>query len=520
MITPPAGTFTFTNVTAGTQQFRVIGNGYTYLQTNITVTGGLANTVPAASSRLTTDTNSGNDPGLSNTAITPNTGPAGSSVKMTVSVSDPNSDIVSVIAYCPQMSASYTLNDSGTSGDTAAGDGVYSITATLPNTITTGVYTFYFVAVDSGNNTADIAAASFSVLGCADISRTVTSTWPMFRGNLANTGYSTATLNLPLSKAWEFETEGAVRSSASVDENGSVYFGSNDGKVYALDIQTACEKWNYQTGGQVESSPAVYGDSVIVGSKDGFVYSLDRANGNLEWRFNAKAQIVTSPKVDGGKVYVIADSGTLYVLLSSTGEKLFEYDEGTVGRITPALDANNVYVPLEYVYAFSRSTNGQVWKSSCPIGSTSHAYDDKGALALSDSFVFAGGGDLISFGIADGVVDWDADIGCIRVGVTLIDNILLANCATSMLFKKLAGTGSTVWQVESYASTTPIVVGDKIVSAHNPNSIKKLRVLDFADGSEEWSYTIGSSMLSTPSFANGMVFIGAEDGKLYAYGSN
>jgi PQQ-like domain len=42
--------------------------------------------------------------------------------------------------------------------------------------------------------------------------------------------------------------------------------------------------------------------------------------------------------------------------------------------------------------------------------------------------------------------------------------------------------------------------------------------LDANTGAELWSYTTGGAVYSSPAVANGMVYIGSDDGKLYCFG--
>ena len=64
-----------------------------------------------------------------------------------------------------------------------------------------------------------------------------------------------------------------LSSPAVVD--GSVYIGSYDGKVYALDAVNGRLKWSFATGYAVVSSPAVADGVVFVGSEDSKVYALN-----------------------------------------------------------------------------------------------------------------------------------------------------------------------------------------------------------------------------------------------------
>ena len=78
---------------------------------------------------------------------------------------------------------------------------------------------------------------------------------------------------------WEYETVGDVRSSPAVT-GGYVYVGSFDNKVYCLDAATGIRVWEYETGNDVSSSPAVSGGYVYVGSNADKFYCLNAAPGD------------------------------------------------------------------------------------------------------------------------------------------------------------------------------------------------------------------------------------------------
>jgi len=78
---------------------------------------------------------------------------------------------------------------------------------------------------------------------------------------------------------WEFKTGSEVLSSPAIGLDGTVYVGSQDKKVYALDGKSGAKQWEFETGkGKnqygasvcgVISSPAIgLDDTVYVGSKD------------------------------------------------------------------------------------------------------------------------------------------------------------------------------------------------------------------------------------------------------------
>ena len=75
---------------------------------------------------------------------------------------------------------------------------------------------------------------------------------------------------------WEFETGGAIEySSPAIGSDGTVYVGSNDKKLYAINGKSGVKLWEFETGGSVNSSPAIGSDgTVYVGSGDKKLYAI------------------------------------------------------------------------------------------------------------------------------------------------------------------------------------------------------------------------------------------------------
>ena len=52
-----------------------------------------------------------------------------------------------------------------------------------------------------------------------------------------------------------FETEGWVLSSPAIGSDGTVYVGSHDHNLYAINGKTGTKLWEFKTGVYVRSSP-------------------------------------------------------------------------------------------------------------------------------------------------------------------------------------------------------------------------------------------------------------------------
>jgi outer membrane protein assembly factor BamB len=128
---------------------------------------------------------------------------------------------------------------------------------------------------------------------------------------------------------WKFKTGDVVHASPAYSD-GVIYFGSWDSYFYAVDAKTGKEKWRFHGGedalvhNQVgfQSSPAVVNGTVFTGCRDSNVYALDRETGKEKWRFNNEMSWVnTSPAVFQGKVFFATSDSSLYHAVDATTGK-------------------------------------------------------------------------------------------------------------------------------------------------------------------------------------------------------
>src|SRR5580704_14995545 len=93
----------------------------------------------------------------------------------------------------------------------------------------------------------------------------VSSSWPMFHHDLNHSGLSPfSTRANSGALRWSFATGNHVESSPSIGPDGTIYFGSDDGNVYAVN-SSASLKWKFTTQNSqiVLSSPAIGSDGTI-----------------------------------------------------------------------------------------------------------------------------------------------------------------------------------------------------------------------------------------------------------------
>ncbi len=132
-------------------------------------------------------------------------------------------------------------------------------------------------------------------------------------------------LNPNGTKKWEFYTGDVVRSSPSIGLDGTVYVGSQNYKIYALDPNTGLVRpgWPYTTGFYVWGSPVVAADAtVFIGSYDGKVYALN-PDGTAQtggWPYSTGGAVFSSPVIGSdGVIYVGSGNGKLYAFSNLGG---------------------------------------------------------------------------------------------------------------------------------------------------------------------------------------------------------
>jgi len=322
----------------------------------------------------------------------------------------------------------------------------------------------------------------------------------------------------PGDKIWSFSTEGAVISSPAIGDDGTIYIGSGDYYVYAINPD-GTEKWSFRTGDGVMSSPAIGSDGTIyIGSTDNKIYAIN-PDGTEKWTFSTGGIIgYASPAIGGdGTIYIGNYDGNFYAINPDGTEKWtfptsdFIFTSSAIGSdntiYIPSCDSNLYAINPDGTEKWTFSTGG-LYGSSPAIGS--------------DGTIYIGSGDSNLYAInPDGTEKWAfptvniansspaiGSDGTIYAGSTGIVYAINPDGTEKWAFP----TGDHVPAPPSIGSDGTIYVGcnDRIIYAINP------------DGTEKWTFEIGENTFSGPAIgSNGTIYVGSNDGNLYAiYGSS
>lgn len=85
---------------------------------------------------------------------------------------------------------------------------------------------------------------------------------------------------------------------AEIDVAETVYVGSYDKRLYAIDATTGLKKWESMTKSPIHSSPTVASGGVYVSSlNEKSLYAFDATTGAVRWVFQTGGNISSSPCV-------------------------------------------------------------------------------------------------------------------------------------------------------------------------------------------------------------------------------
>jgi len=329
----------------------------------------------------------------------------------------------------------------------------------------------------------------------------------MFRGDPAHSGTSNATAPRQFHRVkWKFPTGDRIISSP-VAEGKVLYFGGDDGNIYAVDSETGRQIWKRTTGGPTPCTPAVANGTVYAGSYDGKFYALNAQTGAIKWKFATEGErrfeakgihglqpknqtiadqydiLLYSPVVVQGAVYFGSGDGNLYALDAATGELKWKFKTGDVIHASPAYADGVLFVGSwdSYFYAVDAATGKEKWR-------------------------FHGGEDALIHN----------QVG-FQSSAAVVDGMVYVGCRDSNLYALEAATGKEKWKFFnelSWVIVSPAIKDGKVIFATSDSSL--YHVVDAATGKSVLKQQDKAYMFSSPVIAGDVVLIGVLNGTLQA----
>lgn len=271
---------------------------------------------------------------------------------------------------------------------------------------------------------------------------------------------------------------GPIYREPAIDA-ASIYVPSADHSLTALDRETREQRWQVRTDEPVLSTPLVAGDQVLCAA-GGTLLCLDALSGKQIWAADIGGFSAGRPATDGERVYVGAGDGRAHAFDAATGSPVWEFVTRDTDDPYPALlygpwDDRMLVVPngpvivsaVDATSAVDRTTGEAIW--SVPGAAM---YSSPKLVELDGvAYVLIVQERHLTY-LVDahtGEEQWRLDLGfavlnsgAVVVGATAW--VLGANQQLARIDLRTGTVGSVVKLASSYTFSTPIVLGDKVIT--------------------------------------------------------
>lgn len=359
----------------------------------------------------------------------------------------------------------------------------------------------------------------------------------MFQNDCSHSGLSSsASLGSVSGLAFSFTTQGAIRS-VPVFYRDRIYFGSNDGTLYAVDATSGELSWNVNVGWAVNSSPAAGYGMIFFTARDHRIRAVDAATGKLKWVFRLGDDLryepgfdyySSSPAIDQSEVFVGGGDGYLYCLDAKTGNLKWKFNSGVRLRTSPALTDDKVVFGTMggHLIALDRKNGKEVWRFAT-LGASlkleDYGYDRSGIVSspsIADGIVTAGCRDGIVYAVdlANGQLVWkyDHNISWPISTPGRHDGQVFVGTSDGRFFQSInAKTGEEQWRTQTAGNvfSSPALTVDQVYFGDLAGYIYGC---DQSWGKELWRVKTGGAIYASPMIHGGIVYCGSDDGVMYA----
>jgi eukaryotic-like serine/threonine-protein kinase len=365
----------------------------------------------------------------------------------------------------------------------------------------------------------------------------------MFRGSPGHLGvYETRPVTIYGGLQWRFQSDGPIQTTPVV-VGDLVLTGSQDGRLYALDRESAQLRWTFDAKSAIASSPAVAEGLVLFATRDRHFLAIDARNGAERWRMALGADVpwpwgyesgdffLSSPVYSRGFVLFGGGDGKLYSVRAADGRVRWQLPTGGRVRSSPAVDGDLVFVG---------SADGKMYAAELETGKLRWTYDTEGVRLKSADFGYdrrtiqsspAVANGVVVFGARDGflyAVDrdrgtprwrFDHKISWVNSSPAVSQGLVFAGSSDGQFVQAVdLETGAEKWRVKtaSLVWASPAVAGDLVYFA---DWVGFIYALDARTGAERWRTRMGGRVLGGLVVDGGRLYYGSDDGALYAINS-
>ncbi|WP_100643262.1 outer membrane protein assembly factor BamB [Alteromonas facilis] len=334
---------------------------------------------------------------------------------------------------------------------------------------------------------------------------------------------------------------------------GNVYVANRQGDVYALE-QSNGEKvwhrnfavypnegffsglsslWSSGISAKISGGITVVADTLYLGTEDGLVYALDANTGETKWQVDVRGEVLSAPAVESGIVIVNTGSGAMLALSSSDGRELWRTDSEVPplslrGLSTPVASNGGAIIgtPTGKLQVNILESGLMAWEQviSAPSGATELErivdIDAKPIVFAGNIYTISYGGTLAAVELRTGRVIWKREYASYQ-SIALAGNNLYVVDNNSHVYAIDRRNGVELWsqgRLKGRELSAPATMGEYVVVG---DKYGFLHWLNQADGTLVARYALGDddedeSVFVAPVVQGDTLFATTRDGVVAA----
>jgi len=310
---------------------------------------------------------------------------------------------------------------------------------------------------------------------------------------------------------WKFKCEDEVRGTPTISQ-GSLYIGSYDNNLYALDAAEGKFQWKYPTDGGIVSRPIVVDGNIYVGSEDKRLHVVSARSGKVVWTYFTDGPVRSSPSIAEGHVFLGSDDGYLHAINLNSGRMVWRFESADAIRSTPFVLNDIIYFGSESGDYYAVNFRGEMkWRFRAKRSITSSTVGTAQVLYFTSV-----DGTLYALDPRNGWVLWRFRLGKASISTPCIaEDLIIVGAADGFVYAVESRNSKEAWRfrTEHQVNGSPILYKDSVYFGSVDGNFY---CLEYRTGRLRWKFGAEGAITGTPFVFNDVIYFGSTDHHVYA----
>lgn len=168
-------------------------------------------------------------------------------------------------------------------------------------------------------------------------------------------------------KKWEFDTKAKIWTSPAFND-GVIYVSNYERKLFAISTADGSLIWEIELPATIASSPTIYKDKIFLGTFDHNLYAVNAITGHIEWKFKGNGWFWSAPVVRDDVVYAGCLDHKIYAVMADLGEEIWHFSaDGQIVSTAALIDNLLIVVSNAGTLYMLNADNGRLEHNPVPL---------------------------------------------------------------------------------------------------------------------------------------------------------